>query len=174
MTSNYRNIGKIVSVFGLTGEVTLHHHFGKKTSLKGLEVIFIEEKKDEMLPYFIESARIKNEDELYIKLEQIDTKEIARKLLQKEVWLTEADFNKHAGKSTPISLVGYHIIDGAKDLGEILEVIEQPHQILCRLELQQKEVLIPVNEETLQKTDKKNKKIFVILPEGLLDIYLGN
>ncbi|HTQ64199.1 MAG TPA: ribosome maturation factor RimM [Puia sp.] len=173
MVSNYRNIGKLVSVFGLKGELIIHHHLGKKTSLKGLEVIFIEDKKDEMLPYFIQSAKIKTEQELFLKLEGIDSKENARKLLQKEVWLTEADFLKYAGKTAPISLVGYHMIDQGKDLGEILEVIEQPYQVLCRLQMQQKEVLIPVNEETLKKTDQKNKKVFVSLPEGLLDIYLA-
>jgi len=30
-----------------------------------------------------------------------------------------------------------------------------------------------MNEETLQKMDPKNKKVFVVLPEGLLDVYLG-
>src|SRR5712675_2124979 len=95
MIKNYRNIGKIVSVFGLKGELIIHHHLGKKTSLKGLEVIFIEEKKDEMLPYFIESIRIKNEEEVYAKFEGIDTKETAHKLLQKEAWLPEADFKKY-------------------------------------------------------------------------------
>ena len=173
MIKNYRNIGKIVSVFGLKGEMIIHHHLGKKTALKGLEVIFIEEKKDEMLPYFVESVKIKNEQEVFIKLEGIDNKEIARKLLQKETWLPETDFQKYAVKSAPISLVGYHIIHEGKDLGEILEIIEQPHQVLCRLEIQKKEVLIPMNEETLEKTDPKNKKLFVTLPDGLLDVYLG-
>jgi len=173
MIKNYRNIGKIVSVFGFKGELTIHHHLGKKTSLKGLEVIFIEEKKDEMLPYFVESTKIKNDDEVHIKLEGIDTKEIARKFLQKEAWLTDTDFQKYAVKSAPISLVGYHVIDAEKDLGEILEVIEQPHQVLCRLEIKEREVLIPINEETLQKTDRKNKRIFVSLPDGLIDIYLA-
>jgi 16S rRNA processing protein RimM len=171
--NQYRNIGKLVAAFGLKGELVLQHHLGKKTSLKGLEVIYLEDKKDEMLPYFPEYATIKSEEELFLKLEGIDTKETARKMLQKEVWLEDKDFQKYAGKSAPISLVGFKVIHEGNDLGEILEVIEQPHQVLCRIELQQKEVLIPINEETLQKTDKKNRKIIVKLPDGLLDLYLG-
>ncbi len=173
MMKNYRNIGKIVSVFGLKGELTIQHHFGKKTSLKGLKALFIEIKKDEMLPYFVDSIKIKNNDEVYTKLEGIDSKEAAAKLVRKEVWLTEEDFQKYAVKSAPISFVGYHVIDDGKDLGEILEVIEQPHQVLCRLEINKKEVLVPINEQTLEKADQKNKKIFVVLPDGLLDIYLA-
>jgi len=169
--NNYRSIGKIVSSFGLKGELLLVHQLGKKTSLKGLEVIFIENKKDEMLPYFIQSARIKSENEIFLQLEGIDVKESAKPLLQKQVWLTEEDFEKYAAKSSPISLVGYHIISDEKDLGEILEVIEQPHQLICRINLNNKEALIPLHEETIKKIDKKKKEVLVELPEGLLDVY---
>ena len=82
----YFKIGKFVTVHGLTGELLLKHSFGKKTSLKGLQAIFIEEKKDSFIPWFIESAKSKNEEETYIKLEGIDTREAAAKLLQKEIW----------------------------------------------------------------------------------------
>ena len=167
----YRSIGKIVSSFGLNGELILQHHLGKKTSLKGLEVLFIEKNKDEMLPYFITSTRIKNENEIYLQLEGIDVKEKAKVVLQKQVWLGEEDFDKYAAKSSPISLLGYHIINEEKDLGEILEVIEQPHQLLCRINLNEKEVLIPIHEETLRKVDRKKREVHVELPDGLLDIY---
>ena len=88
------------------------------------------------------------------------------------MWLTEADFKKFASKSAPASLLGYTIVDNEKSLGTILEVIEQPHQLLCRLEVQSKEVLIPLNEAFLQKIDHRKKQVVVTLPEGLLDIYL--
>lgn len=167
----YRNIGKLVASFGVEGLMVLHHHFGKKTSLKGLKVIFIEERKNEMLPWFIESTHIKSEEDIHIKLEGIDSKEAARKLIQQEVWLTEADFARYAVSSAPISLVGFHMIHEGLDLGEIGEVIEQPHQVLCKIDLDGKEALIPIHEGTLQKIDKKKKQVFVTLPDGLLDVY---
>ena len=167
----YRSIGKIVSAFGLKGEVILQHHLGKKTSLKGLEVFFIEKMKDEMLPYFIESTRIKSETEIFLQIEGIDVKEKAKPLMQKQVWLNDEDFEKFAAKTSAVSLLGFHIIDQQKDLGEILEVIEQPHQLLCRINLNEKEVLIPLHEETIRKIDRKKKQVLVELPEGLLEIY---
>lgn len=169
--TNYCSIGKFVATFGLEGQLVLRHHLGKKTTLKGVEALFIEKNKDELLPYFIESAKIKTNDELYIKLEGINKKEAAQGLVQKQAWLTEEEFHKHAGKSAPISLLGYHIINEGEDIGEILEVIEQPHQMLCRIDLQGKEALIPIHTETLVKVDKKNKQVLVELPEGLLDIF---
>ena len=57
-------------------------------------------------------------------------------------------------------------------LGTILEVIEQPHQLLCRIDIEGKEVLIPLHEDTIQKIDRKARQVVVVLPEGLLDVYL--
>lgn len=167
----YFKIGKLAASFGLKGEVVLQHNLGKKTSLKGLETIFVEEGKDNFMPYFISSTSIKNDKEVFIKIEGIDTKETARKLTPKEAWITEEDFKKFAAKSSPISLLGFHLIYEEEDLGEILEVIEQPHQILCSILLDGKEALIPIHEESLDKVDKKNRKVYVTLPDGLLDIY---
>jgi 16S rRNA processing protein RimM len=33
-----------------------------------------------------------------------------------------------------------------------------------------KEVLIPIHENSLEKIDKKNRKLYVNLPQGLLDL----
>jgi 16S rRNA processing protein RimM len=168
----YYNIGKFVAAHGLTGELLLVHELGKKTSLKNLQAIFVEEKKSSFIPWFIETTKIKSEEEIYIKLEGINTREAAIKMAQKKVWLPEADYKKFAAKSSPAGLLGYTIIDNNNPIGEILEVIEQPHQLLCRLEINGKEVLIPLHEESLQKVDHKKKQVLVELPEGLLEIYL--
>ena len=170
--AEYFKIGKLAASFGLKGEVVLQHNLGKKTSLKGLDAIFIEDKKDSFLPYFIESTSVKNDTEIFIKLDGVDNKEVARKLTPKEVWITEENFKKFAASSAPIAMLGFNLItDEDEDLGPILEVIEQPHQILCAILIDGKEALIPIHEESLDKIDQKNRKVYVTLPDGLLDIY---
>jgi len=169
--NNYFKIGKLAATFGLEGQLILEHNLGKKTSLKGLENIFIEETINSFLPYFIESAKIKNHKEVYVKLEGIASKEEARKFVKKEVWLLENDFKKFSASAAPISLLGFMVINDDDELGEVVEVIEQPHQVLCKIILNGKEALIPVHEDSLEKIDKKNRKLFLNLPDGLLDIY---
>ena len=171
--NNYFKIGKLAATFGLEGQLILQHSLGKKTSLKGLEHIFIEKTKDSFLPYFIESSKIKNDTEVYIKLEGISSKEIAKSFIKKDIWLNENDFKKFSASAAPISLLGLIIVNENIELGEICEVIEQPHQVLCKILWNGKEALIPIHEDSLEKIDKKNRKLFVNLPEGLLDIYSG-
>jgi 16S rRNA processing protein RimM len=168
--NHYFKIGKLAATHGTEGQFILEHGLGKKTSLKGLETIFIEEKKDSFLPYFISSAKIKNEKETYIKLDEINSKEAGRFLVKKEVWLTENDFKKFAASAAPISFLGFTIINNKEAIGEVIEVIEQPHQILCVIIINGKEVLIPIHENSLEKIDKKNRKLYLNLPEGLLDL----
>jgi 16S rRNA processing protein RimM len=169
--SEYTSIGKIVATFGLQGELILLHALGTKTDLKKVPVIFIEELKGSYIPWFVVSSKAKADDEMYVKLEGLNTKEAARRLTQKKVWVKTADFRKLAGKSSPIALIGYILINEDEVLGPIEEVIEQPHQVLLRITLNGNEALIPLHAETLDGIDHKKQEVHVTLPDGLLDIY---
>ena len=168
----YYSIGRLATTFRLEGQLILEHNLGKRADFKGVKAIFVELSKDRLLPYFIEQANAKNERETYLKLEGVNSKEQAHLLCNKKVWLSETDFRNLAGKSAPISLIGYTLLDRGKQIGVIDEVIEQPHQILCRLIVNGKEVLIPLNESTIQKVDHPKKLVHTDLPDGLLEIYL--
>jgi 16S rRNA processing protein RimM len=169
---NYIQIGTLVATYGVDGEFILRHNLGKKTSFKVIEAFFLETGEGRFLPYFPLEVRIKNSEEVYLRLEGIHTKEKARMLLKKGVWLEDSIVRKLAAKNAPLSLLGYMVVEEGRELAPVLEVIEQPLQILLRLEMQGKEVLIPLHETTLIEIDHKNKKVKVNLPEGLLDVYL--
>ncbi|HEX3024194.1 MAG TPA: hypothetical protein VHP12_03195, partial [Chitinophagaceae bacterium] len=66
--NEYINIGKIVATFGVKGEVILKHALGKKTTLKGIEAIFIEQQKNSYLPYFVQSSKAKDNEEIYVSM----------------------------------------------------------------------------------------------------------
>ena len=171
--SAYIHIGKLAATHGLKGELVLKHTLGKRTDFKNTEAIFIEKIKDEYLPYFYETSTKKNNDETIVKLEGIDTKEAAAKFLQKKIWLTKNDFESLVSKTAPVNLIDFLVINNNNKLGAVESVIEQPQQIVLQLTMQNKEVLIPVNESTLRKIDRKKKEVHVSLPDGLLEIYLG-
>jgi 16S rRNA processing protein RimM len=166
------NIGKLVATFGVHGQLILQHALGKKTSLKGLEVMMIEIRKGEIVPFFVTEVKIKNDSEVYVSFEDIDSKEKAKKLVPRPVWFKESDFKKYVAKLATISLLGYMVFDKKIPLSEIVEVIEQPHQVLAKIIYKEKEMLIPVNEAFIVDIHHKNKTIELDLPEGLLDIYL--
>jgi 16S rRNA processing protein RimM len=170
---NYTQIGKIVAAHGLKGDVILVHQLGKQSNLKGVTAIYLEDENKNLIPWFIEKASAKSVDEIILKLEDIHSRESAKAVYPKNVWLTEADFNKIVSKNAPIALLGFVVEEKGKVIGVVQEVIEQPHQILCTVIYQGKEVYIPLHEDSLIKIDRKAKKILVNLPDGLLDIYIS-
>jgi 16S rRNA processing protein RimM len=96
--------------------------------------------------------------------EGIITKEKAATLVPKPIWLEETDFKRYAAVNAPISLLGYMVYDKETVLGEVLEVIEQPHQVMCRIQfMEHDDILIPIHEGSLLKIDKKAKKLLLDL-----------
>ncbi|MFY0253547.1 ribosome maturation factor RimM [Chitinophaga sp. 30R24] len=169
--SNYFSIGKLASAHGLQGELLLRHSLGKRSALKGVTVIFLEERKS-FIPYFIERVTVKDGESVYIKLEGIDTKEAAHQLMPAQVYLQEEDFKQQTAGSAPLALLGFTVTDEQHGLlGTVDEVIEMPMQVLVKVMIKGKEALLPVNEQSLVKVDKKNQVLHLNLPAGLVELY---
>lgn len=150
----------------------LVHKTGNTGALMELGTVFIEEKTNSFLPYFVAAVRPKKENELYLKLEEINTREAAGKLLQKRVYLPEKDFRRVVAGDSILYYLGFSVQDKqAGTLGNVSEVIEMPSQLLLKVYRRERELLIPLNEETLLEISGEKKVIFVNLPDGLLDIY---
>lgn len=168
----YFKIGKIVATHGTSGKMIMEHSLGGSINWDGTEVIFLEDGTENFIPWFLQTITVQPGDKTFITLEGITSKEEAHKFLKKEVWLKEDDFTRLVSPSAPISLLGYQIIEKSKLLGRVIEVVEQPHQTLCRIIIGQKDVWIPIHQDFLLEIDSRQKIIHVKLPEGLIDAYL--
>ena len=135
-------------------------------------VVFLEI-KGQKVPYFIE--RIQETQGLILKLEEIDSRETALRLSNKEIFLREQDIQqKPEQEEVPeglMHLVGFFLEEVEKGkIGKIEEVIEMPQQIMAVVKYQEREIFIPLNESFIKEIDAKEKVIKVELPEGLLDL----
>lgn len=169
--SAYIHIGKIVAAHGLIGHLILEHAMGTPIHFKGIDAIFIEKNAASFIPYFIQSASAKTEHLTHLQVEGIGTREACSILIGKKVWLPEAEFQLLVDKSSPLSLLGYMVVENGIELGKIQEVIEQPHQLMVAIMYQGHEAYIPLHEESLKGVDHKKKQVNVDLPDGLLDLY---
>ena len=167
------HIGRIVAVHGLDGTLVVRHDLGRPTGLTDCRALFLEMAPGSLIPYFPLAGSSRSDAETHLRLEGIDTPEKARPLIRKAIWIPEPDFRRLASRSAPISLLGYRVFASGRDLGPVLEVIEQPHQVLLRLEVTGREVLIPLHEGTLRRSDARLRRLDMELPDGLLEVYLG-
>ena len=124
------------------------------------------------VPFAFEKIEMKGE-ELIVKFVDVDTEEQAKKLLRKEVYAEKFKGKKKNDLISWKDLVDYTAIDNISgEIGIISEVLEYPKQMIAKCLVDGKEILFPLNDEIVVEIDDEEKKVFVELPEGLLDVYL--
>jgi 16S rRNA processing protein RimM len=162
-------IGKLTRPHGIKGAVLLSLGSAGRPDTSKAKVFFVEI-NGVQTPFFVTEIKMLGKN-LALQFDNLKTIEQAQKVCGANVWLEEKNLLKEKKQK---DFAGYRLIDAVKgDLGEILEVVEMPGQRMFSLEVKNKEVLLPFNEELIEKTDNKNKTIYYHAPEGLIDIYLG-
>ncbi len=169
--TSYIQLGKIAAAHGLHGNLLWIHDLIQKKALSTIKVIFIELSPDNTVPFFIDTIENKDATSSYVKTEEVNSRDAALKLVGKKVWLKDLDFQKILPKNSPAHWIGYKVYDKEKYIGIVNYITEMPHQILLAVEWNEKEVLLPVHEASLKIIDQTKKEIFLVLPDGLLDIY---
>lgn len=167
-------VGKITAVNGLKGAVVLRQVINSTGWLKTGDTLFIELKRESLIPYFVESANASGADEYLVIFEDVESSEEARTILNKTVYVKE-DVLEDAKVESPLMYIGYNLVDKEKGgLGHIEDVMLMGKQWIAQLTIQDKEVLIPLAEDLILDVNKKNKFIRMDLPVGLVDVYLGD
>lgn len=165
--------GKIVATHGLAGDVVVTLLTAKKDWIKPGDVLFVALRKDSHIPHFVAAIKSATQKETILRFEDTETVEAARKLVGKEIYADEVIVARGAG-DTPLLWIGFEAIDAQSgSLGPIEDIYQTASQWLAQVRVQDKEALLPLIEQTIEKVDLKNKKVFLRLPDGLLDIYLG-
>lgn len=165
-------IGYITKTKGLKGEVQLFFEFDDYFDLE-LNALFIEINA-KMVPFFVASHKLYDNRTGLFFFEDIDHIDKAKDLVKKSIYLPLSKMpERHPDDFTYHDLKGFRVSDETHgELGEIIAIHEYPQQYVAALYYKEKEVLFPLNEETIIEIDEAEKILYVELPEGLLDIYL--
>ena len=166
-------LGRIVSKFSFKGEVLIKLDTDEPETYLEMESVFVEYDNN-LVPFFIEKSSLQKSNLLRVKFEEVDSEEDADDLMKCDLYLPlnllpelgEDQFYFH-------EIIGYKVEDENYGFVGILSGInDTTSQALFEIEKDSKQILIPMNDEFLQKVDKENKIIYVKTPEGLIDLYL--
>ena len=167
-------LGVVAKPHGLKGELYITLDTDYPDDYAELESVFLLQ-DEKLVPFFVEYIQIKHNQAL-LKFEDVESKDEAVALKGLGVFLPlnflpelkDDQFYFH-------EIIDYTVVDEQKgELGHVKEVFEAGHQDLIGMEYEGKEVLIPINDDIIVKVDRKEKKLQVNLPEGLLELYLEN
>lgn len=168
------HLGNVARLHGFKGEVSLFFDVTNPSDYEGLDAVFIEI-NNQLTPFFVEKLRMTPKGFAVVKFEGVDSENDARLLLRKKLYLPaqvlqdlgDKEFYDH-------EVVGFEVID--QDFGSIgilEQVIDLKANPLLQVVKDEKEILIPISNNVVQKVDRKNKQLHIQAPPGLIELYLG-
>lgn len=166
-------IGYITKTKGLKGELQVYFEYEEPEDLD-LSILFVE-LNGKLIPYFPISSKLYANQTGYFLFEDIDTIDIAQKLVRKKVYLpVEKKPVKDASEFLITDLKGFIAHDEIYgELGEIIEIHEYPQQYVAVVPHKFREIMFPLNDEFIKEIDEAGGNVYLKLPEGLIDVYMN-
>ena len=164
-------LGTVVAKYSFKGEVLIKLDTDDPSAYQSLQSLLIEQEMG-LVPYFVERAKLHKTQLLRVSIEDVKNEIEADKLIGKAVYLPLNQLPKlDDDKFYYHEIVGFEVIESSRGvIGKITDVNDTSSQVLLEVDHKQKTVLIPLVDDLLQKVDKKNKKLHISIPDGLLDL----
>ncbi len=126
------------------------------------------------LPYFLKNLQDTGKGDFIVQFDNCNTRNDADELIGKNIFvpLEKLDDLFDTSEITEYNkLIGFTVLNTeGETLGEIADIFELPQHWLAQIFIDNKEALLPLNENTIIKLSKKNKTVTLELPEGILDL----
>ncbi len=169
---DYFELGYFKKTHGLQGQLWLEIDADDPSRYGELDAVFVE-RDGHLIPFFIKFIQLKGSQAL-VSLEDIETVEDAQLLKGALVFLPTSVLPDLSEDEMYLhDYIGFTIIESAKGtLGKIKGIVDLPNNLLIELDYREKEVLLPLQDQFILKTDKSKQELHMKLPEGLLEVYL--
>ena len=160
-------VGKIVNTHGLKGEVKIVTWTDTPDVFEDIEYVYAKKKHEEIK---LTTKNIKyQKNNIIVKFAEINSIEEAETFKNSVLSCDREQLGElPEGVYYIADLIGCTVFENEKELGKISDVFNTgANDIYAVSRPQQKDLLIPVLEETVKKVDIENKRIDVVLIEGL-------
>ena len=167
-------LGYVIKPHGLKGDISIFIDADEPLAYRNLESVLIQQ-DNQLVPFFISKIKVSGQKAI-LSLEDSNDIESAQLLKGSALYLPlsalpeleDDQFYFH-------EIIGFIVEDeNLGEIGPVTTVYDAGPQDLLAIEHMGKEVMLPINDETVKRVDKNKKQIFVNIPDGLLDIYLSD
>jgi 16S rRNA processing protein RimM len=162
-------VGHILKPQGIKGEIKVESVSPDTTRFYRLKKIFVQ--CENLETYLIEAVRISGRF-VFLKFSGVNTRNEVEKLRGCEVLIREDDLIDLKDNEYFIhDLIGCRVVDeDGSTIGELKEIMQNPsNDIYVLMAPDGREILIPAISDVVREIDLKTKKIYIRIPEGLLD-----
>lgn len=170
----YIKIGNIQRPHGIDGEFKIAVEDKFIDDLLECDAVFLDIKGTKV-PYFIEELR--EGAMLILKLEDVGSRTEAEAIGKKELYLRRSDISLTQDEIDQPDhlqfghLLRYTIVEQTLgEVGIIGDILEFPQQEMAEIQRDERTILVPLLPNWIVRVDKDAKKVYMELPEGLLDL----
>lgn len=165
------HIGETLKVHGKDGQLRIRVSEAFEDEIDHVRAVFID-LDGSRVPFLVESIVYKNH--VLLKLDEVDTPEIAEKLARKELFLDASEISDPSileeSPQAEDPLVGFKVYDQNQNyIGEISHFLRQEFQDLIEVKTEANSFMWPLHENLILSFDESQKKIQIKLFEGYND-----
>ena len=165
-------LGTISRSHGLQGSVRINLLASGVPELELNEPVFIL-LQGGPVPFFVEECNLTGQNRMVLKLESVNSIEEADRLSGKEILIERNKFDAPE-RDASSELIGFKVVDEEKgSIGELTGIMETAQHPILEVEFRGKSILIPWVEQIIKEVDFEGENIFVLAPDGLIDLYLN-
>ena len=164
-------LGSLLKTSGIKGEIILKFNNDCPEEIQKLESIFIDV-DNKLVPFFIENIRIKSNNTVVVKFEDLDSEHKSLEFIGADFYLTNEQADQHQMESEEfVDLEGYRIYDqNDQYIGEVIDFIDIPENPLLNVRSKEGEILIPTKDELIIEMDEDTRVIKITMVDGLTEL----
>lgn len=169
---NLKVLGTISRSHGLKGTFKVNIHSAGILPIEKDEPVFIQ-LQGGPVPFFIEECWATSHNVWAMKLDEIDSLEVADNFVGKEMLIEEDSFVGIKTDATQ-ELIGFQVEDFEKGhIGLVSGILETAQHPVLEIELDDKLILVPWVDAIVKKIDLHARIIKIEAPDGLIDLYIN-
>ncbi|NVK03799.1 MAG: 16S rRNA processing protein RimM [Flavobacteriia bacterium] len=164
-------LGTITRQHGYKGDVVAKIDTDRPEHYENLESVLLLQGGG-LIPFFITHSQLLKKDQLLLRFEESKSAKEADAFMGKDLYLPLASLPKLEGKSFYFhEIEGFEVLDHDEVIGIAQDVMDRPGQPVLRVMHEESEILIPLVDEFIDKIDRSTRKLYLQVPEGLVDLY---
>ena len=170
MESNHVKIGTVVSKHGFKGSIKVNLLSIKFKRVPDIDFIFIDIDNC-FIPFKVDNLSFSNDKCVILKLQEINSDNEASEVISKSVYL-DKKYSKSIDKEDFLydEFLNFLVYKDSKKIGKIVNVISSLPQPVFEILINDKKFMVPIHNDFIEKIDRENKCIFLLIPDGLLEI----
>tara|TARA_B100000927_G_C16446818_1_gene462148 strand:+ start:65 stop:580 length:516 start_codon:yes stop_codon:yes gene_type:complete len=170
MDADHVKIGTVVSKHGYKGSIKVKLLSTELKRIPEVDFIFID--IDEcFIPYKVVSLKTLNDNSAIFKLRELNSEGEVAEVILKDVYV-----NKKYSKMLPQEsfffneLIDFIVFKDSHEIGKIVSVNSNLPQPVFEVLINKKKFMIPIHNDFIEKIDRENKHVHLVIPDGLLEI----